>query len=291
METGLQWGLEVIKTIQQIQNPLLNNVFLVITSLGGGISFLFVLPFLFWCIDYNLGMRVAVFCSVSAFCNFSLKDLFAQPRPFNLDPSVAITTARGFGLPSGHAQGSTVLWGSIAAWVKKGWFWVGTTTLLILIGFSRVYLGVHFPTDVLAGWALGIILLCLYCILQPNIEIWVSGQTTTGKVLLLLAVLLGLMLLHFNRLVVYQLGVLLGVGVGAIVKVRCLSFAVSGSSWKSPVRYLIGIAIMLAFFAMMRSIYPPQDTTGYYVLGFVHSSFNGLWISLGAPWLFRVLKL
>src|SRR4030042_3558272 len=119
MEPLLQWGLEVIRTIQQIQNPLLNSFFLFITSLGSGIFFLLVLPTLFWCVDYNLGMRVAVVCTISAFCNSFLKVLFSQPRPFNLEPSLGIGKAGGYGLPSGHAQGSIVLWGSIAHWMKK----------------------------------------------------------------------------------------------------------------------------------------------------------------------------
>jgi membrane-associated phospholipid phosphatase len=291
METGLQWGLDVIKTIQQIQSPLLNAVLLLITSLGGGISFLFVLPILFWCVDYRLGVRVTVLCSASAFCNFSLKDLFAQPRPFDLDQSVALTTARGYGLPSGHAQGSLVLWGSIAEWVKRRWFWVVTIILVILIGFSRVYLGVHFPTDVVAGWLLGFAFLILYCIFYPRVETWISGNTPGVQLLLLLGVLLGLMLLNCNRVMVYQLGILLGVGAGAVVKVRCFSFSTSGMSWKSPVRYLAGIIILLICFFLLRSVYPPRDTTGYYVIGFVHSALNGLWISLGAPWFFRIVKL
>ena len=291
MEAVLQWGLEVIWAIQQIQSPLLNTVFLIITSLGSGFSFLLVLPILFWCVDYTLGLRVTVVCSVSAFCNFSLKDFFAQPRPFDLDPSVALTTARGYGLPSGHSQGALVLWGSIAEWVKRRWFWVVTITLVILIGFSRVYLGVHFPSDVVAGWLLGFAFLILYCIVYPRVEPWISEQTPGVHLLLLLGVLLGLMLLNFNRVMVYQLGVLLGVGAGAIVKVRCLSFSVSGMSWRSPVRYLTGIIILLVCFVFLRSVYPSRDTTGYYVIGFVHSALNGLWISLGAPWLFRVLKL
>ena len=53
----------------------------------------------------------------------------------------------------------------------------------------------------------------------------------------------------------------------------------------------MGIAILLALFTLLRSVYPPQGTTGYYAMGFVHSVLNGVWISLGAPWLFGVLKL
>jgi membrane-associated phospholipid phosphatase len=291
METGLQWGLDVIKAIQQIQSPLLNAVLLIITSLGGGISFLFVLPILFWCVDYRLGLRVTVLCSASAFFNFSLKDLFAQPRPFDLDQSVALTTARGYGLPSGHAQGSLVLWGSIAEWVQRRWFWVVTITLVMLIGFSRVYLGVHFPADVVAGWLLGSALLVLYCIFYPRVETWIAGKTPGVQLLLLLGVLLGLMLLNCSRVMVYQLGIMLGVGAGAIVKVRSFSFSISGMSWRSPARYLAGIVILVICFVLLRSVYPPRDTTGYYVIGFVHSTLNGLWISLGAPWFFRVLKL
>ncbi|MDX1779406.1 MAG: phosphatase PAP2 family protein [Thermodesulfobacteriota bacterium] len=291
MEPVLQWGLEVIRALQQIQHPLLNAVFLVVTSLGSGIFFLFVLPLLFWCVDYTLGLRVTVLCSVSAFCNFSLKDLFAQPRPFDLDPSVALTTARGYGLPSGHSQGSLVLWGSIAEWVKRRWFWVVTITLVILIGFSRVYLGVHFPSDVVAGWFLGCAFLILYSIFYPRVETWIAGKTSGVHLLLLLGLLLGLMLLSFNRVMVYQLGIVLGVGVGAIVKVQYFSFSVSGMSWRSPVRYLAGIVILLVCFVLLRNVYPPRDTSGYYTIAFVHSALNGLWISLGAPWLFRVLKL
>ena len=134
---------------------MLNSIFLAITGLGGSMSFLLVLPLLFWCVDYNLGVRLTVLCCTSGFCNFFLKDLFSQPRPFILDPGVGIGTARGYSMPSGHAQGSLVLWGSIALWVRKNWCWVLVAIVVTFIGFSRVYLGVHWPTDVIAGWVAG----------------------------------------------------------------------------------------------------------------------------------------
>ena len=291
MENLLAWGLEIIHSIQHIQSPLVNTIFLAITSLGSSMAFLLVLPLLFWCVDYNLGMRVAIVCSISAFCNFSLKDFFAQPRPFNLDPTVAITTARGYGLPSGHSQGSLVLWGSIAAWIKKKWVWAVTAFFVALTGFSRVYLGVHFPTDVLAGWMLGILFLVLYCTLQPKIERWITGQSLVVQVLALLSVSLGLLLITASRVMVYQLGMLLGIGVGAILKSRYLPFSVSGIRWTSLARYSIGIAILFTLFTTLRITYPAQQATGYFIIGFLHSAVNGIWISLGAPWLFRLLKL
>jgi hypothetical protein len=107
----------------------------------------------------------------------------------------------------------------------------------------------------------------------------------------LLAVSLGLLLITSNRVMVYQLGMLVGIGVGAMLKVRYVSFSVSGTRGRSLARYSIGITILFTLFATLRTIYPAQQATGYFIIGFLHSAVNGLWISLGAPWLFRFMKI
>jgi hypothetical protein len=291
MEPLLQWGLEVVRTVQQVQSPLLNSFFFTVSGLGSSVFFLLVLPALFWCVDYRLGMRMAVICTFSAFCNASLKVLFAQPRPFDLDPTLGIGRAGGYGLPSGHAQESVVLWGGIAHVIGKKWFWAVTAAILLLIGFSRIFLGVHFPTDVVAGWAVGVILLGLYVITCGSIEDWISAQKTAIQALLALAVPLGLLLMHSGVVVVYQSGMLLGIGAGAMVKARFVSFASQCTKERAAARYGIGIMVLIASFSLLRGVYSYQPTTGYLAAGFSHSAFNGIWISLGAPWLFRLLKL
>lgn len=291
MEPLLQWGLEVIRTVQQVQSPLLNGFFSAVSGLGSSFFLLLVLPALFWCVDYNLGMRVAVVCTLSAVCNASLKVLFSQPRPFDLDPTLGIGRAGGYGVPSGHAQESVVLWGSMAHFIGKKWFWALTVVILLLIGFSRVYLGVHFPTDVIAGWAVGIILLGLSVIGWRGIEDWITAQKTAMHLLLVLAVPLGLLLTHGGVVVVYQSGMLLGIGTGAMVTARFVSFSSQCTHERAVARYVIGIIILAGSLSLLRGVYQHQPATGYLAAGFFHSAFNGIWISLGAPGLFRLLKL
>ncbi len=291
MEPFLQWGLEVIRAVQQVQSPLLNGFFFTVSGLGSSFFLLLVLPALFWCVDYRLGMRVAVACTLSAFCNSSLKVLFAQPRPFDLDPTLGIGRAGGYGLPSGHAQESMVLWGSIAHFIGKKWCWALTAAILLLIGLSRVYLGVHFPTDVFAGWTVGIILLWLYVISGSGIENWISARKTAIQVLLALAVPLGLLLMHGGVVVVYQSGMLLGIGAGAIVKAHVVSFASPCTKERAVARYGIGIIVLVLSLSLLRVFYSHQPQTAHLAAGFFHAVFNGAWISLGAPCLFRLLKL
>ena len=61
----------------------------------------------------------------------------------------------GGGLPSGHAQNGLVVWGGLAAWARRPWVWTLAVLIIVLLGLSRVYLGVHYPSDVAAGAALG----------------------------------------------------------------------------------------------------------------------------------------
>ncbi len=291
MEPLLHWGLEVIRTVQQVQSPLLNSFFFAVSGLGSSFFLLLVLPALFWCVDYRLGLRVAVLCTLSAFCNSSLKALFAQPRPFDLVPELGIGRAGGYGLPSGHAQESVVLWGSIAHFTGNKWFRALTVILLLLIGFSRVYLGVHFPTDVIAGWTVGIALLWFYIVFQPAVEKWIISRSLTFRLLLALAVPPGLLLMHSGVVVAFQSGMLLGIAAGAIVRTRFMSFSPRCTKGAAVARYAVGIIVLIGSLSLLRGMLPYQATAGYLVRGFFHSACNGIWISLGAPALFRLLKI
>jgi len=291
METLWQWGLDLIITIQQIHGPFLDSVFRVITSMGDESFFLIFLPLVIWCVDYKLGARLAVLLLLASYFNIVLKDIFQQPRPFMLVPEVKLADAGGYGLPSGHSQSVVVVWGYLAARVKKAWFWVVAVGLMLLVGFSRVYLGVHFPTDVIAGWVVGVGLLVLYLAVRPKVEGWLGRLSLTGQLLLAFFVPLVLLLWHPVEDNTMVLATLSGLGVGLVLTNRYVSFNARGSLRQLIARFLVGGVVALLLYAGLKVVFPGVGESFYLVFRFLRYGLVGLWVSLGAPWLFKKVRL
>lgn len=291
MEALWEWGMNLVIAIQQIQGPVLDNIFQVITFMGEKEFYLFLLPLLFWCVDFGLGVRLAVLFLLSSCLNVGLKDLWRQPRPFDLNPSVGLSFAEGYGLPSGHAQSAVVIWGSIAAWLRNGWFWGIAIGLMVLTGFSRIYLGVHFPIDVFAGWAIGALLLALYLALQSRAERWLVGLSVGRGILLAMAVPLVLLLIHPVKDTTTAMAGLSGMGMGLALKHRYLPFDARGSWWQRTLRFLIGGVVVVVLYLGFQMVVPGEGSPLYLVFRFLHYWLIGLWTSLGAPWCFQLLRL
>ena len=182
MQELLSWGLEMIKSVQTIVSPALTAVMKAVTFLGTEQAYLVLLPLLYWVVDASFAFRLSMLSFVSGYFNSWTKVLFAQPRPFNLDPSVGLASEASFGLPSGHAQGTFVLAGYIGKKAKKLLPRILLLLFVMLIAFSRIYLGVHFPTDILGGWMLGAIILAAWLLGErafgPTIARWEIGRAS-----------------------------------------------------------------------------------------------------------------
>jgi len=291
MEAILQWGIDLIVAIQQFHGPALDSIFRAITFMGEEEFYLLLLPLLFWCVGVGLGARLAVLFLLSTYLNTDLKDLCQQPRPFDLDPSVQLSSAEGYGLPSGHSQTAIVVWGTIAAWARQTWFWVAAIALIALIGFSRIYLGVHFPTDVLTGWTIGAVLLYIYLLVQPGVEKMLAELSLGVQILLSLAVPVVLVLIHPVQDTITAMAVLAGMGVGLALMHRYVSFSARGPWWQRAVRFLVGGAVVLALYLGLKMVFPGEGSALYLAFRFLRYWLVGLWVSLGAPWLFRRLHL
>ncbi|MFC1930228.1 phosphatase PAP2 family protein [Chloroflexota bacterium] len=291
MESLLQWGINFIIGIQQIQSPVVDYVFRTITFMGEEEFYLLLLPLIFWCIDFGLGVRLTIIFLLSSWLNINLKDLFQQPHPFDLDQSVMIASVNGYGLPSNHAQSAVIVWGSIGLWAHKSWFWVVAILLMILIGFSRVYLGVHFPTDVLAGWAIGAFLLGLFVLAGSAIGRRFIQSNLWLQLVLTLAVPIVLLFVHPVSSTTSALGTLAGAGVGLVLTHRYISFNARGLWWYRAIRFIIGSIVVFALYLGLKAAFPGEESSLYVAFRFIRYGLIGVWVTLGAPWLFRKLRL
>ena len=159
MDFPVQNGIEWIVAIQSL-GGWLEAPMKFFSFLGTQDFFFLALPLIYWSVNAGLGFRVALILIASVTFNNFAKLWFAGPRPYWVSAEVkAFAAESSFGIPSGHAQNAVDVWGILAWGIRKPWVWVFATALVFLIGFSRLYLGVHFVHDVLAGWLIGAVIL------------------------------------------------------------------------------------------------------------------------------------
>ena len=291
MDTFFELGLEWIIALQQLFPPIFDDVFRGITFMGEEMFFLLFIPLLVWSVDMAIGVRVGIAFLLSAYLNPVLKEVFKEPRPFHIDSTVKLSEAEGGGMPSGHAQTSVMVWGVLAWQVGKKWFWGVAVALMLLIGFSRIFLGVHFPHQVLSGWMVGIVILAAYLLLEPRVEHWLGGLRLHEQLAVAFGIPVLLALAFPSDSTVAAMAVMAGFGCGLAITHQYIPFSTAGYWWQRLVRYAIGAAVMLGIYLGLSAIFPEAAGGLYYLLRFVRYGLVGLWISLGAPWLFVQLHL
>ncbi len=162
---GLHDLLSPLRTITELGSTGAVTVVAVLTLLVG----VLIGPWLH-------GVAGAITIGLASLGNEALKAIIARARPDLLDPIVA---ERGFGFPSGHSALGMVAWGTFGVLVMRSRLprrvRLGIVALLavviFLIGVSRIWLGVHYPTDVLAGWTAGAVIVLLYARLTRRVSL------------------------------------------------------------------------------------------------------------------------
>lgn len=289
----IEWGMQWIVAIQAAGGPAAQSVFGAITFMGEEQFYLIIVPILFWSVDTAIGARVGFAFLISAYTNAILKDFFDHPRPCVINSAVCELEVAGTGMPSGHAQSSLFVWGVLAVQLKRRWFWIVAMFMALLIGFSRVVLGVHFPYQIIAGWLFGAILLVLFIWLDPIVERSVARLSLALQLLVTLGLPVLLALLYPHDDTVSSAAVMAGFSSGIVLTRRFIPFTARGLWWQRILRSIIGLVILLALYFGLSSAFPGKEAseTTYYFFRFLRYGLLGVWIGLGAPWLFSILRL
>ena len=145
--------MEFLYYLEKIRIPGLNEFMLGITHLGDETAFLVAALILIWCVDKRTGYYVMSVGFLGTIANQFMKLWFRIPRPWVMDENFAILEqaregASGYSFPSGHTQSSVGTFGSIAYTTKNKKIQCFCVMAVILVPFSRMYVGVHTPLDV-----------------------------------------------------------------------------------------------------------------------------------------------
>lgn len=161
METLLNLEFAVLDVISKITSPVLDKIMVFISSTGNAGLIWIVFGLILLCIKKyrKCGVTVLlslIFCLV--FGNIILKPLIARTRPFDIDKTIMllIDAPKDFSFPSGHTFSSFAA-ASASVCTKNKYIYITAFFYAALIAFSRLYLKVHFPTDIIAGVVLGVL--------------------------------------------------------------------------------------------------------------------------------------
>lgn len=153
--------MDFLHFIAQYRTPEADLFFQGVTYLAQEVFVIAIICWLFWCSNKKLAYTLGFSYFLSGLLIQALKITFRIPRPWILDPSfaavpTAIAGATGYSFPSGHTQSITALFGTLALHAKKWYQKLFCAAVIALVGFSRMYLGVHTPKDVLTSFFLSI---------------------------------------------------------------------------------------------------------------------------------------
>ena len=261
--------MEVLYFFEKLRMPVLNEFMLGVTYFGDEIAFLVAALILFWCVDKHRGYYVLAVGFFGTLANQFLKITCRVPRPWVRDPEFTILeqareAATGYSFPSGHSQSGVGTFGAIASTAKNKAVKWACVAVMVLVPISRMYIGVHYPSDVLvaSGMALALIAAMRPLVYKDNGK-YIPAIFGVGIVLS--AAFLAYMELfpfpadidpHNMESAVKNaytlLGCLLGLVAAYYVDEKKLHFPVKAVWWAQILKVAIGLGLVLAVKEGMR---------------------------------------
>ena len=290
----------VLRFLNQIATPFLDLLANGASFFGEEMFVIAIVLLTFWNISKQKGFALYVNVLASVLVMGILKAVVRAPRPFVVLKDIAgkrMGTATGYSFPSGHTTTAASFYTSLALLIKKRAFSIIAAIMIVLVGMSRLYLGVHWPNDVFGGLLIGVsISLLLY---RWSLQLFEDRVRLTrftvryGLIATLTALVLSVLLnmdlidpVAFTDLM--KTLALAGAGLlGFGFEEQIVRYRVEASLTKKILRYLLGMGVVIAIIAS-KALFPPSV---YAISSFIRYSLVGLWATLLFPLIGRSLRL
>ncbi|SFC80872.1 phosphatase PAP2 family protein [Butyrivibrio sp. YAB3001] len=230
------------------------------SAFGEEFLLIIIMGFLYWCYDKKFGIFVGTNLVVGIIANPMIKNVFLRRRPYFDNPGIKCfrpvekgtdiydISAQGFSFPSGHSTNSVTVYSAIAKYGKKKALTILAVVMPLLVGFSRVSVGVHYPTDVLVGWLSGLVIVFLLSFLMGK---FYGEKRWLLNLIIFLVSCLGYFYCKTDDYFA-SLGIMAGFFVGIEFDEKNIRFKNTKNILKCILRVVCGGAIFLAFNTVLK---------------------------------------
>ncbi|MBQ6372119.1 MAG: phosphatase PAP2 family protein [Oscillospiraceae bacterium] len=252
------WEVSLIVWLQAHMGAFGTALASFISAFGEELACVAVIGFLYWCYDKRFGRFVGLNVLVGIVLNPMIKNIFVRRRPYFDNPEIQCLkpvdksadiyniAAQEYSFPSGHSTNAVAVYGSVAEYSRNKVLTVIAVVLSLVIGVSRFCLGVHYPTDVLCGWLLGLVVIIAVPLLQSKFK---NPRLFYG--ILLLITLPGF---FYCKSADYfsGYGMMLGFVIGNEFEQRYVNFENTRSPLRSVLRVVGGVAVFFGLNTLLK---------------------------------------
>ena len=245
-----QWEVSLILWLQAHMGSFGTTLASLLSEFGEELVCVVVIGFLFWCYDKRFGRYVGLNILVGLVLNPMIKNIVVRRRPYFDTPEIKCLkpvnkkadlyniAAQEYSFPSGHSTNAVAVYGSIADY-KKGnkTLAVIGVVLPLLVGVSRFCLGVHYPTDVICGWLLGLVII----VAVP----WLQNKINNDRVFYIVLLLIGVPGFFYCKSHDFfsGYGMLLGFILADLFEKKYVNFENTRNKLRTVLRIVGGVAI------------------------------------------------
>lgn len=270
-----EFEISILKSLRNNSNQFFDSLFKIFTFLGEPVTLVLILLVIYFMYDKQFGKKLTFTVFSSLLINNVVKGLVKYPRPYDYDNSLnsyGKSTATGYSFPSGHTQIASTLYFGIAKDskierklnIEKLFIWILAFLFIILVAFSRVYLGVHYPKDVIVGILLGIgcsfLFSFIYDKFSKKYEEWIYLITLLiylPFVTIFIKDTYSQMYPYKDFYTIYSL--FLGFTIACIIEKKYINFTCNVSFKTKLLRITIGGLVAVACIVGLKALFPKDN--------------------------------